>query len=131
MNIPRNMWLFWILWIISWTVSALLLGGLSVIIAILFGAGNSFLILVNSSANHTKLYKIILEMLLSTFFVYLFGTVLVEMSCYLDIMNGLLIGNAVCRMGHIYLGFPLLLYFISIVGAILIFFPLKSLVPKQ
>jgi hypothetical protein len=125
------MWLFWILWIILWTVSALLFGELSILIDMLFGAANSFLVLVNLGANHAKLYKIILGILLSTFVVYLFGAVLVELSCYLDIINGLLVGNSICRVGHIYLGFPLLSFFISIFGALLIFFPLKSLVPKQ
>lgn len=131
MNIPRNMWFFWTLWIISWTVSALFFSDLSVIVAMLFGAANGFLVLVNSTANHAKLYKIILELLIATFFVYFCGTVLLEMSCYLNIMNGLLEGKAMCRAGHIYLGFPLLLFFVSIVGAILMFFPLKSLVSKQ
>jgi len=97
----------------------------------LFGAANGFLILINSAVNHAKPYKIILEILISTFFVYFCGTILLELLCYLNIMNGLFEGNTICRAGHVYLGFPLILFFVSIVGAILMFFPLKSLVSKQ
>lgn len=128
----RYMLLFWLFWIISWTLSTLFVGGgLSVSIALLFGATNGFLILVNSAARNIKMPKIIIGVLLSTFLVYLSGTILLEMFCYSGNMKSLLEGNAICRGGHIYIGFPILLFFISFFGEMLILFPLRILIPKS
>jgi len=122
---------FWTFWILSWILSTLFGGGLSIVVALIFGAVNGFLILVDSAARNTKTSKIIVGIILSTFLVYLSGTVLLEIFCYFDNMKNLLEGNAICRSGHVYIGFPFLLFSISFVGEILILFPLRTLIPKS
>ncbi len=128
---PRYMFPFWIFWIISWILSTVFWGGLSVVVALLFGAANGFLILVNSAERSIKTSKIIVGILLSTFLVYVSGTILLEMLCYSDNMKSLLEGNAICRSGHIYWGFPFLLFSVSFISAMLILFPLRTLIPKS
>lgn len=121
--------LFWISWVISWILSTVFGGGISVVVAMLFGGANGFLILSKTRNNNT--FKFFIELFLSTFLVYLSGTILLEISCNFDFMTDLIEGNAICRGGHIYIGFPFLLFSISFIGAALIFFSLKTVIPKS